>query len=210
MYPVNIIEMESIEVSCDARFRVQSLYCNIWLRLDRSKFVRFNESSKLVMNNNIERCEQHIVYTMISLQNHFQLSNKDFETPVEFNDHVKPRYQVIMPAKFLFIKGIRRCSEVLRAGRSEPFLKRYCLAIPKSRRLYISVDEPCFMYFSDHFNALNTNLECIHRRQRNDFLHHPLLKLRIRFRNRPHRDAEVSATCYLSLPENEDCEKAWA
>ncbi|KRY08873.1 hypothetical protein T12_11263 [Trichinella patagoniensis] len=46
--------------------------------------------------------------------------------------------------------------------------------------------------------------------QRNDFLHHPLLKLRIRFRNRPHRDAEVSATCYLSLPENEDCEKAWA
>ncbi|KRX53476.1 hypothetical protein T09_2412 [Trichinella sp. T9] len=106
---VNIIEMESIEVSCDARFRVQSLYCNIWLRLDRSKFVRFNESSKLVMNNNIERCEQHIVYTMISLQNHFQLSNKDFETPVEFNDHVKPRYQVIMPAKFLFIKGIRRC-----------------------------------------------------------------------------------------------------
>ncbi|KRY08874.1 hypothetical protein T12_11263 [Trichinella patagoniensis] len=105
------------------------------------------------------------------------------ETPVEFNDHVKPRYQIIMPAKFLFIKGIR---------------------------LYISMDKTCFMYFSDHFNALNTNLECIHRRQRNDFLHHPLLKLRIRFRNRPHRDAEVSATCYLSLPENEDCEKAWA
>ncbi|KRX68527.1 hypothetical protein T06_11838 [Trichinella sp. T6] len=108
---VNIIEIESTEFSCDARFRVQSLYCNIWLRLNRSKFVRFNESSKLVMNNNIERCEQHviIVYTMISLQNHFQLSNKDFETTVEFNDHVKPRYQVIMPAKFLFIKGIRRC-----------------------------------------------------------------------------------------------------
>ncbi|KRZ48738.1 hypothetical protein T02_1064 [Trichinella nativa] len=81
MYPVNIIEIESTEFSCDARFRVQSLYCNIWLRLNRSKFVRFNESSKLLMN----------------------------ETTVEFNDHVKPRYQVIMPAKFLFIKGIRRC-----------------------------------------------------------------------------------------------------